>query len=391
MTTITPVISSATITTSAATAGTETSETSVTAENISPDWSDSPWVKSPSVAHGVWRSALLVSERAYAEQSQRLYISLFGRFCKWLAAEKINLLNMKPLDISRFLDTLRGRGASVAANRTQRTYVAEIERVCCHLVALGLRQDNPASKTLEMLRITTPLRPRSINLGLPNTRQRYLDSLDELSTTRITRMTPVEVQRCAMNLLMIDTGITLKELQKLVLKNVEQVEDGIVTAPGHRMLLPRDMPLTEESQKWLKRWLELRANLKLLSQAQYEEMRATGLPIEKFAAKARSKRSRVFVSFTGKSGRPLGMRSSGVVLDHLFSYSIYLGAQDAILAGMDISLSERRLIRNKGPQALRNQFCANLVARELPVSEIAGLMGLRRPDQVWAMQRQLQI
>lgn len=348
---------------------------------------DRLWLKTPTIAHSAWRAGLLVSERTYAEHTQRLYISLFGRFCQWMAAEKLDLVSVKPLDVSRFLDTLRGRDGGVAANRTQRTYVAELERVFGHLMSLGLRGDNPASKTLEMLRITTPLRPRSIHLALPDTRKRYLDSLRGL---QVARMTPVEVQICAMNLLMMDAGLTLKELQKLVLKHVSQVEDGILTAPGHRLLLPRHIPLTSEAKKWLQHWLVLRADLKLLSQTQYSEMRAAGVPIEKCAAKARSGRSRVFVSFTGKSGRPLGMRSSGVVLDHLFSYVIYLGAQEAMLAGMDIAHEERQQIRNKGPQALRNQYCANLVARELPVNEIVDLMGLRRPDQVWAMQRQLQ-
>ena len=345
------------------------------------------WLKTPTIAHRAWREGLLVSERAYAEHTQKLYISLFGRFCQWMAGEGLDLVRIKSLDIACFLDTLRGRDGGVAANRTQRTYVAELERVFGHLMALGMRENNPASKTLEMLRITTPLRPRSIHLALPDTRARYLASL---RGRQAARMTPVEVQNCAMNLLMMDAGLTLKELQKLVLKHVAQVDASTITAPGHRLLSARLIPLTPEAKKWLKRWLALRTDLKLVSQAQYVAMREAGTPIAKGAVAARSGRSRVFVSFTGKLGRPLGMRSSGVVLDHLFSKGIYLSAQEAMLTGLNLTKEERCQIRNKGPQALRNMYCASLVARELPVGEIVDLMGLMRPDQVWAMQRELQ-
>lgn len=348
---------------------------------------DRLWLKTPTIAHSAWRDGLLVSERTYAEHTQRLYNSLFCRFCKWMAGELLNLARITPLDIARFLDTLRGRDGGVAANRTQRTYVAELERVFSHLIFLGLREDNPASKTLEMLRITTPLRPRSINLALPDTRSRYMDSL---RVRQVDRMTPVEVQDCAMNLLMMDAGLTLKELQKLVLKNVAQLDDGTITAPGHRMLLARTITLTAEAKQWLKHWLVFRANLRLITQAQYEKMRAAGLSIDKGAQTARSGRSRVFVSFTGKSGKPLGMRSSGVVLDHLYSHAIYFAARDAMQTGLEMSPQERVQMRNKGPQALRNLCCAALVSSSMPVSEVVDLMGLRRPDQVWAMQRQLQ-
>ena len=344
------------------------------------------WTTAPAEAHRAWRAGLLISERVYADQSQRLYISLFGRFCQWIAGEQLKLVNVSPQDIARFLDTLRGRDGGVAANRTQRTYVAELERVFAHLVTLGLCEANPASKILGMLRITTPLRPRNIKLALPDTRNRYLESLSGLSPSQ---MTPAEVQDCAMNFLMMDAGLTLKELQKLVLKHVEQVDSDMITAPGHRFLRVRTIKLSANAKEWLLRWLAIRQDFKLISQAQYDALRVAGSPITQGACRARSGRSRVFVSFTGKSGRPLGMRSSGVVLDRLHSHIIYLSAQNVMLAGQDLSPQDRRLVRNKGPQALRNLCSATLVSKGLSTDEVADFLGLTQPDQVWAMQRQM--
>lgn len=348
----------------------------------------SPWLTTPTLAHKQWRESLLISDRVYAVHTQALYISLFGRFCEWMAGQQLNLQKVQVLDIARFLETLSGRGGGVAANRTQRTYVAELERVFSHLVAIELRQDNPASKILEMLRITTPLRPRSIKLAAADTRSRYLTVLRSKPASRLTQ---AEVQNRAMNLLMLDAGLTRKELQKLVLKNVEEIDSGTITAPGHRMLLSRSITLTAEAKKWLKKWLEIRQDLKLISQAQYNSIRASGIPITKGASVARSGRARVFVSFTGKSGRPLGMRASGVVLDYLPDITVYLSAQEAMLAGQDLSPAERRLVRDKGPQALRNLCCATLVSKGIPTDQVGEFLGLRRPDQVWAMQKQLQV
>lgn len=352
------------------------------------------WLTHPAQAHREWRQSLELANRTYAAQSQRLYISLFGRFSAWLATQPCNLQNLSQTDLAKFVETLRGRGGRVAANRTQRTYVAEIERVLAHLKGMGVREDNPAQSLLETLRITTPLRPRSIHIPNDDTRALYLQSLSKLSPEQ---MVPEAIQTVAMNLLMLDCGFTLKELQKIVLKHLHKLTEGEITAPGHRLLLTRPVPLTTEAKVWLQRWLTVRQTLYVVTPAQYKSQQSavTGQGI-KSKAKAKEKlqalagqnaRSKVFVSFAGKTGKPVGLRAMGLAIDHVPESTIYLGAQAVLQAGRDLSKAECLTMRHKGPQALRNRCCATKLAQGMPTGEIVAFMGLHRADQVWAMSR----
>lgn len=346
----------------------------------------SPWLTDPAKAHQEWRAGLALADRAYAEHSQRLYNSLFGRFCAWLAGQQCNLKTLNLVDLARFLDTLKGRDGGVAANRTQRTYVAEIDRVLAHLQNEGLRRDNPARKFLETLRITTPLRPRTIRVPKVDTRERYLESLKQ---KKASGMTPEAVQTVAMNFLMLDCGFTLKELQKLLLTHVERIGENEIKASGHRTLLARQIPLTPTARKWLQHWLAVRKGLNVVSRAQYTALQAAarvGMSLNKDAS-VRNARAKVFVSFAGKAGKPKGLRGTGLAIDYLPDSTIYLGAQEVLMAGRRLSAVERKAVRNKGPQALRNLCCATMVAEGLPAAEIAAFLGLWRSDQVWAMAR----
>lgn len=358
----------------------------------------SEWLTLPAQAHAQWRKGLVLAEREYAQQSQRLYMSLFGRFCAWLSTKPYNLQTLDQEDLMRFLQTLQGRGGQPAANRTQRTYIAEIDRVLAHLKGMGVRADNPARDLLETLRITTPLRPRSITILREDTRALYVQSLHGLEPIT---MAPEAIQTAAMNFLMLDCGLTLKELQKMVLRHLAEVAQGQVFAPGHRLLLPRSLPLTPEAQHWLQAWLAVRTQLHVVTPGQYKIMqgqvmvRAGQLKAKKPGRAdllaQRSGRGKVFVSFTGQSGKAHGLRGTGLVVDHLPESTIYLGAQAVLQAGRQMSRAERQAMRHKGPQALRNRYCATKVAQGLPTGEIVAFMGLHRADQVWAMSRAMKL
>lgn len=352
----------------------------------------SSWLSNPAHTHQEWRAGLAIAERSYAQQSQRLYTSLFGKFCVWLAGQTCNLQTLTIADLGRFLDTLKGRDGQEAANRTKRTYIAEIDRVFAHLQNQEFRQDNPARSFLEILRLTTPLRPRSINLPAGDPRAKYLIALKEQASLQLH---PEDIQCAAMNLLMLDCGLTLKELQKMSFLHIAEVPLGYVIAPGHRLLEQRRIQLTPEVQHWLQRWLDVRKTLKTVSPAKYRELSkktllgsslARGLvpTVEKSAGPGH----RVFVSFTGKSNAPQALRSTRLVIDRIPDSTIYLSAQH-VLVGGELSKQERLTVRNKGPQALRSLCCASMVSAGRPAGEIAAFLGLRRVDQVWAMARVL--
>lgn len=354
----------------------------------------SSWLSNPVQAHQDWRAGLAIADRSYAEQSQRLYLSLFGKFCVWLAGQKCNLKTIEMSDLGRFLDTLKGRDGKEAANRTKRTYIAEIDRVFVHLQNEEIRQENPARSFLEILRLTTPLRPRSINLPAGDTRARYLHTLQEKSSSE---MHLEDVQCAAMNLLMLDGGLTLKEVQKMSLLHLEDLKGGHVIAPGHRLLEQRRIQLTPEVQQWLGRWISIRKTLKTVTPVQYRELsknsqvavsssRRLSPGVDTLAGPGH----RVFVSFTGKSNAQHALRSTGLVIDRIPESTIYLSAQE-VLVGSELSKQERLAVRNKGPQTLRTLCCAELVTAGRPAGEIAAFLGLRRIDQVWAMARALKI
>jgi integrase len=350
------------------------------------------WLSNPAEAHREWREGLAIADRAYAEQSQRLYLSLFGKFCVWLTGQKCNLQTITMADLGRFLDTLKGRNGKEAANRTKRTYVAEIDRVFAHLQNLEVRQDNPARSFLEILRLTTPLRPRSIKLPAVDTRARYVEGLKKLSSVE---MHSEDIQCAAMNLLMLDCGLTLKELQKMSLLHVSEVSLGYVTAPGHRLLEQRRTSLTPEAQHWLKRWLDVRKTLKAMSPGQYRQLSKKALlgsdaikGLDPVVDKLAGPGHRVFVSFTGRSHAQHALRSTGLVIDRIADSAIYLSAQQVLVDG-ELSKEERLTVKNKGPQALRSLCCASMVIAGQPAGEIAAFLGLRRVDQVWAMAKAL--
>lgn len=350
------------------------------------------WASNPKQAHSDWRDSLAVADRTYALQSQRLYRSLFGKFCAWLATQPCDLQTLRSTDITRFLKTLKGRSGLAATHRTQRTYVAELDRVLTRLQVLELREDNPARAMLGDLRIVMPLRPRSITLPRNDTRINYLATLVGIDAAT---MLPEQVQSVAMNLLMLDGGLTLKELQKISFKNSDDFLNERIQAPGHRAMASRIITTTPEAQTWLNRWLDIRKDLRAVTPDQYKALQVAAKSGVKFEVASeqgpRSARHRLFVSFTGKSGKPLGLRSSGLVIDRVPDSTIYLSAQQVMFAGRKLTAAERVKQKNKGPQALRTLCCVGLVTKGLKPDEIAQFLGLRGPDQVWAMMRALRI
>lgn len=343
------------------------------------------WISDPCLAHQQWRAGLKVANRAYATQSDRLYRSLFGRFCNWMRREQKSLVSIRAADLKEFLASLEGRDGK-AAGRTLRTYLAEIDRVLAHVVGLGLRSENPATVVLTELRDAIPLQPRSIHLPRPDCRAQYLQRIYQNGLA----LDPEAIQSCAINMLMMDCGFTLKEIQKLSMRHVSRVADGLVDAAGHRLLKERTIRMSPEAKEWLQRWLKIRATLQVISRSQYEAMKRANLGLPPLDERPRQPRSTVFVGFTGKSDHPQALRGSGLVIDRLPDSTIYQSAQAVMLGGLAPDSPEAREMSNKGPQALRNLCCAALLARnQKRPAEIAAMLGLRRVDQVWAMVRVL--
>jgi integrase len=356
------------------------------------------WLMQPKLAHQQWRSSLLVAERAYSVQSQRLYHSLFGKFIDYLILEHTNLQKVNGIQIAAFLDTLSSRKNAkstiqlegTASNRTKRTYLAEIERVLAYLVSIDFRNDNPAIDLINTLRITSPLSSRNIELLPLSTQQQYMEYVDEQQLqlkNGTSKLSIIEVQSVTMNLLMLEQGLTLKEIQKLRLNNVQNIATGFFYTPGHRVLEDRTLQLTPRSQFWLTSWIEIRKTLNVFHTETYRLLKKE-ISLKNLVDKTmltNNAKPAVFVAFSGKGEN----RVTSLITDKIPESTIFLSAQQVLLANFPEQKNLNTTFKRKGPQILRNTFCANLVVQEKSLDELMCVFGLKIPNQIWAMQRHI--
>lgn len=344
----------------------------------------SAWFSDPIEAHRQWRDGLVVADRAYATQSQRLYRSLFGVFARWMSGQGLTLQTITNVDLARFLETLSGRNGRPPSPRTQRTYAAEIDRVMAHIQAVGLRLDNPARSLVDTMKLTTRLKPRSIYFPPKSTREAYLASLAGFDPQALT---PEAVRAHAMNLLMLECGLTLKEVQKLTLNHIATSSEAVITAPGHRTLKARTVPMSPITASWLAHWLAVRASLHVISPSDYKARAfSTGVKLDKPKAIAATQ-ARVFVTLAGKSDHTGGLRQHRLAINRIRDEVIYTSASLVFTGGKEVDHEELATLRERGPQTLRNMCCARLVAEREPTENISHILGLNGNDQVWAMQR----
>lgn len=363
--------------------------------------STSLWISQPLQAHIEWRNGLQVAGRAYADHSVALYASLFGRFCTWLSERKLTLVNVSESDIDLFSQALMGRGDRPATDRTRRTYLAEISRVMDHLQAIGLREGNPVRELVNAMRIATPLKPRAIFVARAQTRSIYSEILECMSPVG---MGPDGIRGHAMAMLMVDAGMTTKEIQKLNLNAITQVaaQAGAETksclqvlAPGHRILRARNIVLSQTGSKWLQAWLDCRSKLKVLSMVQYKAAGSLTLNkrvqgFQKSAEVLPDHLARVFVTQAGKSNwSTSGLRASSLAINKIRPDLIYEAAAHVFwLVGNRFGeVHDIKDLRFRGPQTLRNLYGASLLSEGLSNEEVARRLGLLTLDQVWALRR----
>lgn len=356
------------------------------------------WLSQPKLAHQQWRNSLLVAERAYSVQSQRLYQSLFGKFIDYLVLEQTNLQKVNGIQIAAFLDTLSSRknGKSTikldgtASNRTKRTYLAEIERVLAYLVSIDFRNDNPAIDLINTLRITSPLSSRNIELLPLSTQYQYIQYVDEQQhqlKNGTSKLSIIDIQSITMNLLMLEQGLTLKEIQKLRLNNVQNITAGFFYTPGHRVLEDRTLQLTSRSHFWLNSWIEIRKTLNVFHTETYRLLKKQNAlkNIVDNSILTNNAKASVFVAFSGKGEN----RVKSLITDKIPESTIFLSAQQVLLANFPDQKNLNITFKRKGPQILRNTFCANLVVQDNSLDELMRIFGLKIPNQIWAMQRHI--
>lgn len=346
------------------------------------------WVLDPQGAHRQWREGLVLANgRAYAEHSSKVYTALFGKFARWMAQERLDLASIRAEHIALFLETALVGRTGEASVRTQRSYLAEISRVMAAVVADGVRADNPVSGLLAQIRRTTPLKPRSIMFVPPRVWDAYMDRLGRDDPAQCE---PHEVMLRAIAALVMEMGLTIKEVQRLSLRDVAGGELARqVRAPGHRGLQPRTAVLSEPSSRWVSHWMQLRQRYRVLPQRVYRQLMADSKAgdhsVVAMAAHTyvwEEHLAKVFVTPAGKSNHLHGgLRSAAIALNRIREQTVYEAAKSVCDC---LEVASQRAIT---PQALRNLCGVHWLNAGLSDRDVASRLGLITLDQVWALRR----
>lgn len=348
----------------------------------------SSWITHPTEAHRQWRDGLTVGARdprGYADHSQRQYATLFGAFARWMAAEKVTLTTLNARDLERFFAQLTSRdGTGQASDRTIRTYAAEISRVMDHIQALEppLRHDNPAKDFIKQAKSTHPLRARETFLPAIGVQSRYLEALGRLDPTE---QEPEALRGHAMALLMLQEGMTHKEIQKLTLANASGFPVHI-HAPGHRTLQARTLSLSPITALWVGAWMAIRTSLHVITPEQYRTHNSRRIDrVETLMAQASPgpASARVFVSRAGRADKAQALRSKGLAINRISDDAVYNAARQVF------ALAETPIEHDRGAQTLRNLCCARMISQGMSDDDVATRLGLVCNDQVAAMRLML--
>ena len=329
------------------------------------------WVASPAAAHEQWRRP----DGELSAHTIAQYKSQFGRFCEWLTGRRLRIDVVQKGHIDQFLQELTGRDSKPATPKTRRAYLGEIDRVMQHLVALGLRQDNPAA---DVTRNPWQGRIGSYTVVVPDVDVPRLDrmfgrliaqpALHETSSgagaaASRARSAEGDALRLALAGLMLHGGMTPKEIQQLRVRDLRGLTDSSgfidVVFSGDSRAERRTVRLKGWSVLALERWcarLAARYRVRLADQSDASVLA--------FPSPRRERDGAV-------SARPMTPKAMWANINALFKR---VGLKGFV-----------------GPQSLRTLYIANLIAQGLPDEAVRAQAGLKRLEQVDAVRKALGI
>ncbi|MDW3686161.1 site-specific integrase [Cupriavidus sp. CV2] len=106
---------------------------------------DTLWLSNPTLAYADWqrREAAGADRRPFAARSIVQHQAMFEHFRRHLLATRTNLATFGPDHIDTFWQSPDALGYSTA---TRMRYLKLLDRLCRHLVAVGVRESNPANQ-----------------------------------------------------------------------------------------------------------------------------------------------------------------------------------------------------------------------------------------------------
>jgi site-specific recombinase XerD len=186
----------------------------------------SPWLTAPADTYLLWQQteAAGADRRPFAERSITQHVAMFDRFLRHVIAHKANLATFSATHLEAFFADVDNRCAPGTTTRLR--YIKLIDRLCRHLVEIGVRRANPAADyaRMEAWPEDEP-EPLFLDVEADARLQEYVQPQpdDELRDTR----------NRAIVALLIGTGITSAEIRGAA------ISDLITDGPRPEMRVPK--------------------------------------------------------------------------------------------------------------------------------------------------------
>jgi site-specific recombinase XerD len=207
------------------------------------------WPNAPLQTFRLWQEteATGSSRRPFAARSIVQHTAMFERFVRHLAGTDASVVTFGPDDLNSFLSELEAHCAS--GTSTPLRYLKLLDRVCRHLVEIGVRKDNPAAA--RALHASWPLdEPTPLFLDSDaDARLQHLLNTQCAAAARATR-------NAAIVALLLATGITSAEIRRVRRADVRvSVARPDLTVTTHGARKERLVPIARFALAPLEAWM----------------------------------------------------------------------------------------------------------------------------------------
>ncbi|CAM2159398.1 Tyrosine recombinase XerC (plasmid) [Pararobbsia alpina] len=209
------------------------------------------WRSNPSSAYARWqeREAEGADRRPFSSQSIVQHRSMFERFNRFLTDHGASLATFG----SDHVDTFLAPGGFFAEDTTTRIrYAKLVDRLCRHLVEIGVRHDNPAFDLLRRLRWPD-------GEGVPA----YLDELEDAKLQELIQPRLTDDERASRNramvALLLGSGVTATEFQRITLSDIHlESAHPYVSIAAHGSRPARTVQFEQFALSSIGKWLAIR-------------------------------------------------------------------------------------------------------------------------------------
>jgi site-specific recombinase XerD len=232
---------------------------------------DSLWLTNPTLAYADWQrcEAIGADRRPFAARSIVQHQAMFEHFRRYLLAAQTTLATFGPDHIDKFWQSPDARDYSTA---TRMRYLKLLDRLCRHLVAIGVRKSNPAD---QLVRDGHWPKGEPDPIYLPEDADARLQAwvqpqaTDDLAALR----------NRAIVAFFLATGITAAEGRTARLENLQpQASPPYLRVPAHGARDTRTIHLAPFSVPTLTQWCVRRQSLPAVGDLVFS-LQASGEPI----------------------------------------------------------------------------------------------------------------